>query len=272
MVDMEAIAQSISERAADIIANLVKKGIIDRSIFLNYEKMSEANLHSWLQYALIKAADEVSNERGLEMGLRGLPEVRVRFEKPLDPEELLPGRDGRKRSQKRVDVGFFLGRQFLGFGECFTLDEFHGCIPTRELVNLLKQRARQEGIDLEKVVNVRKMWITPRDTLIHMVKNAKDEWKPCIAILVLTLPNSFSGVKLASNIHHRLLVKKGAKFFVEKWRLFLEELRKHELHAGPCSPPPEAGLEELPKHKLHAHLIRITDKVVEVDGQIRVIF
>ena len=243
VVEEEALARQLSEAAADIIARLVREGAIDRSALLNYGRASEANLHGWLQYALIKAADV--------LGLAGIPEARVKLGEPLNPEEFLPGRDGRRRWQKRVDVGFFLRGRFLGFGECFTLDEFHGCISTRELVDLLDRCAREKRIDPEKVVDVRKMWIAPRDTIIHMVENARAGWKPRIAILVLTLPDDFGRVKLGSNIHHRLLAKKGASFFVERWRRFLEELR-------------ERGL--------HAHLIRVTDAAVELDGQARAFF
>lgn len=60
----------------ELVSDFRKKGIIKKEDLENHTK---SNLHSWLQYALIKA--------GEQEGLFAIPEVKLRFSKSLDPKQ-----------------------------------------------------------------------------------------------------------------------------------------------------------------------------------------
>jgi len=219
--------------AARIIGQLLSSGVISREALRNYDAMVSEDLHSWLQYALMKAADN--------LGLLAIPEVRVPFYRPLKPDEVLPGRKGKRRWLKRVDIGFFSpAKKFLGFGECHTLDEFHGCLATEELVKLVHELAGREIYDVEK------MWISPRDMIIHMVRYAREDRRPEIAVLLVVLPERL-GKRCARFEDQKALLKMGSSFFLKRWAEFVEEMRKE---------------------KVDAHLVRLGENGVWVDGEL----
>lgn len=228
-----ASGKALALEAARIIGQLLSSGVIPREALRNYDAMVSEDLHSWLQYALMKAADN--------LGLLAIPEVRVPFYRPLKPDEVLPGRKGRRRWLKRVDIGFFSpAKKFLGFGECHTLDEFHGCLATEELVKLVHELAGREIYDVEK------MWISPRDMIIHMVRYAREDRRPEIAVLLVVLPERL-GKRCARFEDQKVLLKMGSSFFLKRWAEFVEEMRKE---------------------KVDAHLVRLGENGVWVDGEL----
>jgi len=225
--------RALALETARIIGQLLLSGVISREALRDYDAMVSENLHSWLQYALIKAADN--------LGLLAIPEVRVPFYRPLKPNEVLPGRKGNRRWLKRVDIGFFSpAKRFLGFGECHTLDEFHGCLATEELVKLVHELAGREIYDVEK------MWISPRDMIIHMVRYAREDRRPEIAVLLVVLPERL-GKRCARFEDQKALLKMGSSFFLKRWAEFVEEMRKE---------------------KVDAHLVRLGENGVWVDGEL----
>jgi len=125
-------------------------------------------LHSWLQYALIKS--------GEEEGLLPIPEVKLKFRKPIDYQQYGIYNKKRKRHFSRVDVAFYdNNKSLLGVSEIFTMDQAHGCLPSKKLD-----------------------WLTPRDSLIHMIQYAGV--KPKFIILVTTLLKKSSYVPWKTNI------------------------------------------------------------------------
>lgn len=230
---MMSLGKALSLEAAEEIWRLLVGGVIPPEALRDYGIMARENLHSWLQYALIRAAER--------LGLLAAPEVKVLFSEPLNPEKILPGKKGRKRWLKKVDVGFFvLPKRFIGFGECHTLDEFHGCLSTIELYELINKLAGHP------VYDVKRMWITPRDTVMHMVKHAKATWKPEVAVLLIMLPEQLDK-RHAMFKDQRLLISKGSDFFLRRWMKMIEDMREMDVDA---------------------HLIRLGETGIWVDGEL----
>jgi len=231
MVVAVGIGRALSLRVVEEIERLLASGMISRRALRDYHAMAKENLHSWLQYALIRAAEH--------LGLLAAPEVKVPFREPLDPGEILPGKNGRKRWMKKVDVGFFmLPKKFIGFGECYTLDEFHACLPTRELLELFNETAGYRAYGIER------MWINPRDTVMHLVDYAEAGWRPSIAVLLVVLPEREDRVRSRDQ---RLLISRGSGFFLKRWMKMVDEMRGR-------------GVD--------AHLVRIGEAGIWVDGEL----
>jgi len=144
---------NIVNRFIKIAEGLRSKKTIKKEDLKNH---SESNLHSWLQYALIKSGE-------LE-GLFSIPECKLRFSKPLDPSTHGVTNKKRKRNFSRVDIAFFdESKKLVGVSEIFTMDEAHGALPSRKL----------------------RTWLSPRDSLIHLIKYASP--KPEFIIIVTIL-------------------------------------------------------------------------------------
>lgn len=123
---------------------LVNKNVLSSTSLMRYW---DYNVHSYLQYCLIKAAEDA--------GLMGIPEYRLRLSKPIDKYSV----DSRLKNKRirflktiRVDVGFLEGSRLIGIGEVYTPDEIHGCLPSEQLES---------------------PWITPYDKLLHMARYEK---------------------------------------------------------------------------------------------------
>ncbi len=148
---------NIVNRFTKIVNDFRSKGIIKNEDLQNY---TESNLHSWLQYALIKS--------GVEEGLFAIPEVKLRFSVPIDPLQYGLHNKKRKRHFSKVDVAFYdNNKNLVGISEIFTMDEAHGCLPSK------------------KLAEVGHYWLTPRDSLLHLVEYAIQ--KPKFIILVTIL-------------------------------------------------------------------------------------
>jgi len=147
---------NIVNRFIEVVKDLrIKQIICDRD--LKYHR--ERDVHSWLQYAMIEA--------GRKCGLLTVPEIKLRFEIPIDFKDFKLGRKG-KRHFLRADVAFYDdSRELLGVSEIFTMDEAHGALPST------------------KLAEVEHNWLTPKDSLIHMIRHAKE--KPRFIILVVIL-------------------------------------------------------------------------------------
>jgi|GEM_PF-2222770 len=160
------------EEFVNIVEKWRKVGLIEDRDLSYPEKRC---LHSYLQYAMMKAGESV--------GMFPLHEYKARYDEkyPLDPRNYGLKDKKLKRHFKRVDVAFFKGRELVGISEIITIDGAHGCFKT------------------ETLAKVEHIWLTPRDSLLHLVKYGKE--RPEFIILVVTLP------KKSSRIYWRTKIK-----------------------------------------------------------------
>ena len=151
----------------DIIAGLLSciNELKNEGIWSNLSlmKYSDYNIHGFLQYCLIRGAQNAN--------LMGIPEYRIRLSKPIDKSSVDPRfRKGRRRRIRtiRVDVGFLKEGKPIGVGEVYTPDEIHGCLPS----NLLEDP-----------------WIAPCNKLTHIAKHEKNIEFILLVIGLWTLPS-----------------------------------------------------------------------------------
>jgi hypothetical protein len=103
---------------------VAEKNLLDDDKLRKYDK---TNVHSILQYCLLKVD---------ELGLLGIPEFKIRLDKPIDKHAILEDYKGKTRNQWtiRVDVAYLKDSKVVGFGEVVTPDEIHG-VPTQKSLN-----------------------------------------------------------------------------------------------------------------------------------------
>lgn len=193
----ESLLDSIVNRFVKVVEDFRNKNII-KDEDLKYH--TKSNLHSWLQYALIKS--------GEEEGLFAIPEVKLKFTEPIDPQQY-GLYNKRKRHFSRVDVAFYdNNKNLLGVSEIFTMDEAHGCLPTKKLV-----RADH-------------YWLTPRDSLMHMIQYALPKPKFIILVTILLKKSPYIPWKTKiKEIDLKLTKHKNYyKVFKPCWREFKEKL------------------------------------------------
>ena len=68
--------EKIVNKFTEIIKDFMKRNILSSDNMRDYR---EINLHSWLQYAMIKAGDC--------LGLLAVPEIKLGFTTPLNPQK-----------------------------------------------------------------------------------------------------------------------------------------------------------------------------------------
>jgi hypothetical protein len=178
-----------------IVEDFRSKKIIQDKDLRDY---TESNLHSWLQCALIKSAQQE--------GLLAIPETKLPFTEPIDPAKYAVYNKKRKRHFSKVDVAFYDDAKNLhGVSEIFTMDGAHGALPSRKLAN----------------------WLTPRDLLPHLIQHA--EPKPKFIILVTTLLKKSSCIPRKTGIEQiDSQLKKCRnyyKVFKPYWIEFKEEIQ-----------------------------------------------
>ena len=133
---------------------MVDSGIITDKHLVRFEKY---NLHSILQYCLIKA--------GEKQGLLPLPEYRLKLVKPIDKKELrLPIKKARFIRTIKVDVAFLHSGKLVGIGEVVTPGLLHYGISSQELRQLKQSMGR----------NVSYSEVTTYDKLLHIAKTQKE--------------------------------------------------------------------------------------------------
>jgi len=146
------------------------------------------NIHSYLQYCLIMAANHE--------GFKGIPEYKLRLSKPIDKH----GVDQRFRSRRirymrtiTVDVGFLKENKLVGIGEIYTPDEIHGSLPSEELekewitpYNKLTHIAEYEG-DIEFIILIIGLWTLP--SWKDAKRKTLQEWFKCWERLVELISN-----------------------------------------------------------------------------------
>ncbi|MEM3665223.1 MAG: hypothetical protein QXK32_11790 [Candidatus Jordarchaeales archaeon] len=86
-----------------------------------------------------------------------------------------------------VDCAFFKGRELVGLGEVYTLDEIHGCLKSREL----------DG-----------PWVTPKHKLLHLVKKGNTHVNPNFLVIVNVFPN---------NLKRQLAWKDSRRCDIREW-------------------------------------------------------
>ncbi len=129
----------------ECLDDLKSRGILSKG---SLEKYSDYNIHSYLQYCLIKATRNTH--------LIGVPEYKIRLSEPIDKKNIDPRlKVGKIRYIRtiRADVGFIKEGKLVGIGEVYTPDEIHGCLPSKELIG---------------------PWITPYNKLAHITRYEKD--------------------------------------------------------------------------------------------------
>jgi len=131
---------------------VVGKNLLDDD---KLRKYNEANVHSILQYCLLKVD---------ELGLLGIPEFKIKPGKPIDKHAIIGVYKG-KRYQRtiRVDVAYLKDSKVVGFGEVVTPDEIHG-VPTPKKPKL--------------------SWIAPSHKIEHLAKVIKPDF---IILLQVTI-------------------------------------------------------------------------------------
>lgn len=135
--------------------------LIQPDQILNYQKASESSFHSLLQYCLIKS--------GIDCDFIAVPEYKLQLEKAID-KKMIDNRFKKTRKQRmlRADVAFISKSEVKGLAEVYTLDEIHGCQPSRELDD---------------------PWVTPYEKLTHLLNDFEE--KVPFLILVNLLPQEF---------------------------------------------------------------------------------
>ena len=125
------------------------------------KRHSESNIHSWLQYLMIRS--------GEQSGSLAIPEIKLRLTKPIYPTDYgLKQEKRRGRHFNKVDIAFFDYRKtLLGLSEIFTMDEAHGALPSRELAK------------------VGHYWLTPRDSLLHLTQHSLLKLNFIILVVIL---------------------------------------------------------------------------------------
>jgi len=131
-------------------------------------KPAQTNLHSWLEYALVIAAERV--------GLRGAPEIKLRYSKPLDPKQEC-GVNKRRRKHCRVDVAFYKSSNLVGIAEIHTINDAMGYLSTKEFAKTLEED---------------KFSLSDRDVLMYTIQHS--ESKPKFVIILVTLPKRASRI------------------------------------------------------------------------------
>ena len=193
--------EKIVNKFTDIIKDFMKRNTISDEDVRDYKR---SNLHSWLQYAMIKAGECVR--------LLAVPEIKLYFTKPLNPQDYGLVNKKMKRHFKRVDVGFHdSNKKLLGISEIFTMDEAHGCLSTLELVK------------------VKLYWLTPRDTLIYAVQNSKQRLEFVIIVVALSKSAKYIAWKTGiSKIDSELQKDKNYyRVFKDRWIEFKNELERY---------------------------------------------
>jgi hypothetical protein len=137
------------------IRKLIKDNRITEKMITNYTEMSTRNLHSWLQYSLIKA--------GLDESFYAVPEIKVYYSEKLIPFTFDKRLKDTKRSFKRVDVAYYDENKLRGIAEVVSVDEAHGCHVSEELSL---------------------PWLSPRDSLTYLIENNYDNFEFVIILNV----------------------------------------------------------------------------------------
>ncbi|GEM_PF-1885407 len=141
---IENVLENFCQKFISEFNNLKNLNIINERTLTKY---SEFNIHSILQYCIIKA--------GTSLGFISIPEYKINLIKSIDKYEIderFKGKKIRYQHKIAVDVAFIDHGKVIGFCEIFTPDEIH-------------------GISLSKELSV--AWITPRHKLEHLVRYSK---------------------------------------------------------------------------------------------------
>jgi len=195
-IDIDLLLVQLSKSFIDCYDTFRKSNLIT---IPNLGNHSESDLHSWLQYLLIKS--------GEQEGLIPIPEIKMRLTNPIVYKEF--GITNRKRTKsnfKRVDVGYYDSKKILrGFAEVLTMDEAHGAMSSKELQH---------------------NWFTPYDSLPFLVENAKD--KPEFLIIVLVLLKNTPGIywKIGiKDIDEKIKTRNYYQVFREQWLTLKQRIK-----------------------------------------------
>lgn len=150
----------------------VKDRLVRSEHIVDYYKSCRISLHSILQFALIRA--------GIKCGFASIPEYKLLLKEPIDKadiderfKEVAKGGKVRKQWQVTIDVAFIKDSELSGLGEVYTLDEIHGCKPSREMSDL---------------------WLTPYHKLPHMIEHSINAMK--FLVIVNVFPKTVEKEKL----------------------------------------------------------------------------
>lgn len=180
---------------------LVRLGFVKPEYIFKHSVASEVSFHSILQYMLVKA--------GIDCGYISIPEYKVRLKRePIDKfkldERFSKVKKARYQWHVAVDVAFLRDLKLTGIGEIYTIDEIHGCVPSKELSG---------------------PWITPYHKLQSLVKNLKGTIS--FLIIVNAFPRTIEKKRLPWEDARKLSVNE----WREKWKELTDELRKEmEVH------------------------------------------
>ena len=192
------VLNNLVKKTKSNIIELIKDNRITEKMIKDYEEMSTRNLHSWLQYSLIKA--------GLDENLYAVPEIKVYYSEKLIPSKFDMRLKIRPLSSKRVDVAYFDESKLLGIAEIVSLDGAHGCHVSEELCN--------PGLSL-------------RDSLTYLIENNNDSIEFVIILNVLPRKTNTIPWKTVSSKHDELKKTRNYyKVFNQEWKIFAKDLNK----------------------------------------------
>lgn len=179
----------------------------------SYKETVRINLHSWLQYIMIKA--------GIDCNFHAIPEYKIRLDKPLKGI-------GRKRATRlyRADVGFIkfggggmrMRPEVLGIGEVYTMDEAHGAYKSE---------------DLHSMTGGKDTWLTPASKLPYVVESKEFyEFKERFIVIMTVLPENASDIPPWDALKSvQEYDKNFYRAFSSKWKELVDELRKKSADA-----------------------------------------
>jgi len=191
--------KKIEKRFISNFNYFVKKGLILNDDLIHHSK---SNMHSWIQYLLIKSGEEEN--------IISIPEVKIRFPtEPIVYERFGLKKKTRNRYFSKVDVAFYNHEKtLLGVSEVFTMDESHGARPSKDLVT------------------VHSHWLTPFDSIPHMINysNQKPNFIIMITILMKKVTRIYWKTKVDKIDTQLVNTKNYYDTFKESWIKFKEKI------------------------------------------------
>jgi hypothetical protein len=141
-INVSQMMNSIVDEFVEYLKDYRKENRITDDDLKNHDK---SNIHSWLQYLMIKS--------GEKNGLLTPPEIKLRFDEPFNPN------GERNRNFRKVDVAFYDSKSLVGVAEIITMDGAH------EILG-------------------RPFWSTP-DILLHTIEHVKPKLEFIILVVIL---------------------------------------------------------------------------------------
>jgi hypothetical protein len=188
---MEKEFYKILEIFREEFCEAVNYGLIRDKTITSWKIASEENLHSKIQYVLIKAGEKA--------GFISIPEVKIKQE----PTNY--GMGNKKQSRYKTDVAFFSREnRLIGISEIFTIDMLAHILPIEKL--------KEKYPEIDFVTSATKILYLLEHSFVHIDN----------ILFVFVLPRN--AINLPSYPDFRKLVE-GSKNLFEKFSPYIEDLK-----------------------------------------------